>query len=141
MSYYLIQRLNEFCLIKRFGFQLAAPIFISRFVLRDLCVLCKSQCDKTHEFSDEIRNFLNNSYCSSFLSEWTLFILFFKNWKYKYSKMIIMKLIHFHLTLFLLWRGSIWPPPPCSFFYITQKVLVWGCWNFLTFPIYPKPTL
>ena len=20
--------------------------------------------------------------------------------------------------------------PPCSFFYITQKVLVWGCWNF-----------
>ena len=30
---------------------------------------------------------------------------------------------------------------PCSFFYITQKVLVWGCWNFLTFPKYPKPSL
>ena len=35
--------------------------------------------------------------------------------------------------------GSIWPP--CSFFYITRKVLVWGCWNFLTFPTYPKPSL
>ena len=31
-------------------------------------------------------------------------------------------------------------PPPCSFFYITQKVLVSGCGNFLTFPKYPKPS-
>ena len=38
--------------------------------------------------------------------------------------------------------GSIWPSPlPCSFFYITQKVLVWGCSNFLTFLTYPKPSL
>ena len=36
--------------------------------------------------------------------------------------------------------GSIWPPP-VVFFYITQKVLVWGCWNFLTFLTYPKPSL
>ena len=36
-------------------------------------------------------------------------------------------------------EGAIWPP--CSFFYITQKVLGWGCWNFLTFPTYPKPSL
>ena len=35
---------------------------------------------------------------------------------------------------------SIWPPPR-SFFYITQKVLVRGCWNFLNFPTYPKPSL
>ena len=43
------------------------------------------------------------------------------------------------LTLFLLGgRGQF--DPPCSFFYITQKVLVWGCWNFLTFPTNPKPS-
>ena len=44
------------------------------------------------------------------------------------------------LTLFLLGGGSIWPPL-VVFFYITQKVLVWGCWNFLTFLTYPKPSL
>ena len=33
------------------------------------------------------------------------------------------------------------PPPPCSFFYITQKVLVWGCWNFLSFLKYQYITL
>ena len=43
------------------------------------------------------------------------------------------------LTLFLLGGGQF--DPPCSFFYITQTVLVWGGWNFLTFPTYPKPSL
>ena len=35
------------------------------------------------------------------------------------------------------WGGvNLNPPPPCSYCYITQKVLVWDCWNFLTFPKY-----
>ena len=40
------------------------------------------------------------------------------------------------LTLFLL-GGSILRPP-LNFLDITQKVLVWGCWNFLTFLTYRK---
>ena len=45
------------------------------------------------------------------------------------------------LTLFLLRGGGSILRPTAVLFYITQKVLVWGCWHFLTFPKYPKPSL
>ena len=38
-------------------------------------------------------------------------------------------------------RGRKFEPLPLFFFYITQKVFVWGCWNFLTFRKYLKPSL
>ena len=41
-----------------------------------------------------------------------------------------------YITLFLMGGGA-----TCSFFYITQNLLVWGRWNFLTFHKYPKPSL
>ena len=51
------------------------------------------------------------------------------------------------LTEFIVWNiWGLWHSlchnwPPHVVFYITQKVLVWGCWNFLTFLTYPKPSV
>ena len=59
--------------------------------------------------------------------------------------LVSIHILHFIESLNPISSGrvgvNLTPPPPCSFFYITQKVLVWGCWNFLTFPKYPKPSL
>ena len=71
-------------------------------------------------------------------------LIIYVNFSKSFLVLCMIKNQMFLLTLFMLGGGGgglFSPPPPLSFFYITQKILVWGCWNFQTFPKYPKPYL
>ena len=69
-------------------------------------------------------------------------LIIYVNFSKSFLVLCMIKNQMFLLTLFMLGGGGgQFVPPPVVFFYITQKVLVWGCWNFLTFPTYPKPSI
>ena len=57
-----------------------------------------------------------------------------------YTFILCTKLINFNNINPIPAGGAVnLTPTPCMFFLHSSKsILVWGCWNFLTFPTYPK---
>ena len=108
---------------------------------------CIRMCYKANIFTRYLKNYFFVWNLSVFTAQLLCFMVIklfkIKTWFWNFVLLFLSFLVITvcSLNLFLLVGGGGQFSPLVVFFCITQKVLVWGCWNFLTFLTYPKPSL